>query len=524
MVDSYYAKYALFVLVLVSLFNFIDRQILSILAEDIKADLGLSDSDIGFLYGTAFAVFYAIFGIPLARLADSWKRNKLISMGLGFWSLMTALSGTAKGFASLALCRFGVGVGEASATPAAYSFLYDYFSPRFRTTVLAVYNGGVYLGAGIGLFLGGAILDSWNQAYPVSSAAPLGLKGWQIAFMAVGLPGLLLAIWVASLKEPQRGLADGLVAQTDAQTESPWLVLKNELLPMVPVINLWVLRRLGAGAKAQWLNAGVGSTIALAVVGLIYATDQTLQWSALGVGIYCAFSWLQSLICRDPVCFGLIFRCKSLCYLYLYVGFNVFTAVAIIFWSIPYYQRYHHVAAADIGAVMGLYIAVAGLVGVILGGVLADWLRRYTRRAKLYICLGAWLLSLVAAIFLLTANNLSMAYLGSFIFFFAGPLTSAPAVSTMSDLAIPRTRAVVTAMNIMITTFLGAALGPYVIGLLSDGLVASGMDSGEALRQSLLMGLTPHVVGVVFLLLAIKHIVADEDSRLDRARALGEDI
>jgi len=111
----------LIVLVLVYVLNFIDRQILSILAEDIKADLGLSDADLGFLYGTVFAVFYAVFGIPLGRVSDIWVRKNMISIGLFVWSAMTALSGTAKGFASLAGYRIGVGVGvgESSASPAA---------------------------------------------------------------------------------------------------------------------------------------------------------------------------------------------------------------------------------------------------------------------------------------------------------------------------------------------------------------------------------------------------------------------
>ena len=114
-----YAWYALLVLVLVYALNFIDRQILSILAQDIKRDLGLEDAQIGFLYGTAFAVFYALFGIPLGRLADSWYRGRLIAVGLGLWSSMTVLSGFATSFGMLATARIGVGIGEASASPAA---------------------------------------------------------------------------------------------------------------------------------------------------------------------------------------------------------------------------------------------------------------------------------------------------------------------------------------------------------------------------------------------------------------------
>ena len=121
-VGGYHAKIALSLLVLVYIFNFIDRQILSILAEDIKADLGISNSDIGFLFGTAFGVFYSVVGIPMGKLADSWNRKNLISIGLAFWSFMTFLSGTAKSFLSLSVYRFGVGIGESSATPSAYSY------------------------------------------------------------------------------------------------------------------------------------------------------------------------------------------------------------------------------------------------------------------------------------------------------------------------------------------------------------------------------------------------------------------
>ncbi|MFT7546712.1 MAG: MFS family permease [Candidatus Azotimanducaceae bacterium] len=227
-----YSKYVLAVLVLVYIFNFIDRQILSILAEEIKLDFGISDAEIGFLYGTAFAVFYAVFGIPLGRLADTWVRKNLIAVGLLFWSVMTALSGTARGFASLATYRIGVGIGEASASPAAYSMLSDYFPPRLRTTALAIYSSGVYIGSGIGIFLGGLILDGWSGAYPDSSTAPLQLKGWHVAFMVVGLPGILMAFWVSSLKKPVRGQSEGIVTKPHPhpfQTSMPSIATRQAL-------------------------------------------------------------------------------------------------------------------------------------------------------------------------------------------------------------------------------------------------------------------------------------------------------
>ena len=182
-----YAHYVLLVLVIVYVFNFIDRNILSILNEEIQADLGVSDADMGLLYGTVFAVFYSVFGIPLARFADVWVRRSLISIGLMFWSAMTAMSGFARSFSMLAIFRVGVGIGEASASPAAYSMLADYYPQRLRATVIAIYSSGVYIGGGIGLFLGGFIMETWNSTFPDPVVAPLGLKGWQAAFLAVGI-------------------------------------------------------------------------------------------------------------------------------------------------------------------------------------------------------------------------------------------------------------------------------------------------------------------------------------------------
>ena len=173
---EWYPRYVLAVLVVVYVLNFLDRQILSILNEHIKADLGLTDAQMGFLFGTAFAVFYALFGIPLGRLADVWVRRSLISAGLAFWSAMTALSGLSQNFAQIAAARIGVGIGEASASPAAFSLLSDWFPPRRRATVLAIYSSGIYIGAGLGLGIGGLVVDRWDAAFP-SGTGPFGFRG-----------------------------------------------------------------------------------------------------------------------------------------------------------------------------------------------------------------------------------------------------------------------------------------------------------------------------------------------------------
>jgi MFS family permease len=195
-----YSWYALFVLVIVYVINFVDRQLLTILAVDIKHDLDITDAQFGFLYGTAFGVFYALFGIPLGKLADRVSRTWLLATGLTLWSTMTALSGLSRNFWQLGAARIGVGVGEATAGPCSYSLLSDYFPANRRATAIAIFSSGIYMGGGLSLYIGTTIAGGWNASFP-EGARPFGLAGWQAAFLAVGLPGLLMALGAGAQAE-----------------------------------------------------------------------------------------------------------------------------------------------------------------------------------------------------------------------------------------------------------------------------------------------------------------------------------
>ena len=177
--------------------NFVDRQILSILLPSIKQELALPDTYLGLLSGTAFGIFYATLGVPIARLADRFSRKWVMTTCLVLWSAFTAACGTAAGFGSLLACRIGVGVGEAGGSPPAHSLISDYFPPEKRATALAVFSLGVPFGILVG-FMAGGWLDQ--------------TLGWRNAFAVVGAPGLLLAAIVAlTLREPPRGHSEGLV-------------------------------------------------------------------------------------------------------------------------------------------------------------------------------------------------------------------------------------------------------------------------------------------------------------------------
>lgn len=518
-VDGWYARYVLGVLLLVYICNFVDRQLLAILAEDVKADLGITDAQLGFLFGTAFAVFYATFGIAFGRLADVWNRTRLISLGLGLWSAMTVLSATARGFLPLAAYRFGVGVGEASASPAAFSILYDYFSPRLRTTVLAVYSSGVYLGAGLGLLLGGTVLELWRDAWPDPALAPFGLRGWQAAFLIAGAPGIVLSDLTASLREPFRGQSDGVWLTSHARPLSEVCLV---LASMIPVANWPVLGEGRCGGVRVGYNVLAGLCIASGVWGLSELTGDAVQWVALGTGLYAAVSWAQGLAKRDPVVFALIFRCPTMWRLVLAGGSTTFFGVALSFWAVPFLQRQHGVSSGEAGRMVGAATALMGFVGIIAGGVLADWLRQHTPRGKLYVWVCGVAGSAAAAWLFLSAESLNSCYLSVFLLNLMGPMAHGPGVSTINDLMVPRGRATASAFAFMVATFLGTALGPYLIGLASDQLAAGGLPTGEALRRAMLWSLVLPTAGMILVMDAFRHVATDEQSLRLRSRALGE--
>ncbi|MDP6376063.1 MAG: MFS transporter [Pseudomonadales bacterium] len=201
-----YRNYALGVLFLGYVVNFIDRSILSILLEPIKLELELNDTQLGLLGGLAFAIFYTTLGIPIAALADRWSRVKILSIAMIVWSGMTALCGLAQNFVMLLVTRIGVGVGEAGASPPSHSLISDYFPMETRATALSIYALGIPFGSMVGNFVGG-----WGAAE----------LGWRSTFVLVGLPGILVAllIWL-TLREPPRGMADTHVS-TSEDTSAP---------------------------------------------------------------------------------------------------------------------------------------------------------------------------------------------------------------------------------------------------------------------------------------------------------------
>lgn len=199
-----YGWYVTAVLMVAYTFSFLDRQILNLMVGPIKADLGISDTQFAMLTGGAFGIFYTVMGLPIGWLADRVSRKKLIAGGIALWSLMTMLCGTARTFPALLFTRIGVGVGEATLSPSAYSMLSDSFDRSRLPRAMSLYAIGIYIGAGTAMMLGGSIVEAIHRTPDVVLPILGATRSWHLVFLVVGAPGLLVSLWMLTLREPAR--------------------------------------------------------------------------------------------------------------------------------------------------------------------------------------------------------------------------------------------------------------------------------------------------------------------------------
>jgi len=498
---SAYSWYVLGVLVVVYILNFIDRQILAILAVDIKRDLSLNDDQLGFLGGAAFAVFYALFGVPLGRLADRWHRVRLLTIGLVLWSTMTAVSGLARNYLTLSFARMGVGVGEATASPTAYSLISDYFPARQRATALAIYSSGLYLGGGVSLLIGAKISQVWDAAYPGGGIG--GLVGWQAAFLAVGLPGLLLALWVASLREPARP------PQENASGNSSLRDFFVDLSMLLPPFTLYhALRR---GPTALLINVLVGAAMVGLAVVMIRVTNNLPQWSAMAFGYYAVFSWAATLRRHDPATFALIWGTPAFICTALGYGLVSLGAYALAFWSAFYAETVLSLPKAELAFILGGSGAVSGFLGVILGGRMSDWLRARNPSGRILVVMFGILAPVIPIWIGYTTTDATVFYVMNFLASLFAATALGAAAATTQDLVLPRMRGTATASFFLATTLVGLAIGPYMVGAISE---LSGSLSVGVLS---LIGVAP--ISLVLLIYAYRALPEAEATMDARARA-----
>lgn len=407
-----HTKTMLWILLVVYIFNFLDRQIVNILAEPIKADLGLSDTQLGLLAGPAFAVFYALLGIPIARYADRENSNRvrLIALSLAIWSAMTAVCGLAQNFVQLALARIGVGIGEAGCTPAAHSLISDSVAPEKRSSAIAFYGMGVPIGSLMGLMIGGIVND---------------LYGWRVALMMVGLPGIVLALVVLLfLKDPRRfrtqPAADAPAAVSAMSVKDAMREIFTSRAYLYILIATSVTAFLGYG-KSLWTisffirshglsttEAGLSMAVVLGVAGALGT------W--LGGRVADRFGSKNKKHILTMPAYGMALAAPILFLGYRMDDWRV--AVALLIVPTILNSAYYGPAFACVqGLVRSQTRAVAAsillfgqnLIGLGLGpflfGVLSDWLApAYGQESVRYVLYGAAWLGLIPAFYFWRAS------------------------------------------------------------------------------------------------------------------------
>ncbi len=465
------AYFALFVLVLTNLFNMLDRSIVSILAQSIKTDLKLDDADLGFLLGTAFAVFYSIVGIAMGRISDFVSRKKMLAVGLALWSVMTALGGAATGFVSLSAARIGVGVGEAVANPCSHSLLADTFPARNRSLALGTYLTGTFLGTALAMIIGGIFVQKWPQfctAIPFVSAC--GLAGWQAALMAVGLPGLLLALLVLMIHEPARpGVGQKGVGR----------IIVREIATALPPFTFLSIYRI-AGSAGLTRNIVLAASISAIAALLIWLTGDYAQWIACALGAYSIATWGQVQSHGDKPLFRLTYGDTTFVLAIASTALVACIIAGITVWAAPLAMRtFTTVSVVKIGVGLGMIYVVGSIIGVIIGGWLTDRWKQTNPGAPLHMTAIALLGMIPCIIIIVSANSIELFFA---VYFFQAMFTSlwsGGIAALVQDLVLPRMRGAAAACYSLVAIVVASGIGPYWTGKVSKatGSLGTGISS-----------------------------------------------
>lgn len=435
--------WALTILFIVYIFNFIDRQIVTILSEDIKHELHLNDTQIGMMTGLTFAMIYCTMGIPVARIADATSRKGVTALSLIVWSGFTALCGLAtdisiggvtvvSAFIFLLIARMGVGLGEAGGSPPAHAMISDYYEKEKRGRALAVYSAGLYAGTLLGYYLGGILTD---------------LLDWRQAFFVVGIPGVIFAVIVwTTVREPERGISG--IKPTGTK------VTFLESFKKLWSIKAFPYYALATGA-GTFVTYGLGNSMP----AFLQRTYGEIDTSAVGPTIRYIGQWsmpeLQAALgfCKAEVVNG-VSQLASDC---------------------------AEMSKTEIGLFYGTVAGVGGMIGTIYGGYIADRLGANDRRWFLWVpmwgkAIGAPLF--IASLLMPTPELCLLLYFPAITL---AAMYLGPSLAITHHLVPASMRAMSSAVLFFILNILGLGTGPTVVGIVSDLISASAQSLSETM-------------------------------------------
>lgn len=446
--------YALALLALINLLNYLDRNVIFALFEPIKRDLLLTDVQLGWL-GSAYVLVFSLAALPFGVLSDVNSRKGVIASGVAVWSLFTMLSGLVRNFGQLFFCRALVGVGEAAFGPASSSMTADYFPGKDRAIAMGILAAGIPVGGVLGLLLGG-----WLES----------IYGWRVAFMAVGLPGFACAMLVSRLIDPTRDEAPLTLRRVLRELEIGLrsfsrMFTETIIASVIGIVVAYVLT----------VRYGIESALDVAVLGLIFAGGLTFniwRWVRLvRLGHRSETPWsreVEGAVDDLRKAMRVVLATPTLVYVFLAGAMIAFGMNGLVGWGPTYMTRTFGLSAGQSAALLGKWGLVAGVAGALAGGVVADVLGRRTQRARALTVASGLLVGGPLAIWLLTVRDLNV-FIPIFIaaFFFLS-WYNGPMMAVIFDVVPARIGATVSGAYLLFIHLAGDAIAFPLVGKLSD--------------------------------------------------------
>ncbi len=486
-----YAWYALALLTLINAVNFIDRNIIFALFEPIKDELKVSDAQLGWL-GSAYIIVFSVAAIPLGILSDLKSRRAVIASGVTLWAVFTGMAGLARHYWQLLFCRSMVGVGEAAYSPAAQSLLADYFPQRGRALALGIFWSGLAVGGVTGIWLGGELAH---------------LYGWRAAFLAVGLPGLLLALVASRLRDPTRAIRPFSLRDAIRSLE---LTIWHLVVILWP---LWAMSALGLAAaylldRSGWVGPDVeGAVLGAAVAGGVVATAvrglRTILAHRHDRIKPATLSTLDDFLEAAKV----VLKTPTLIWVFLGGALISFAMNGLVGWSPSYIQRELGLPPQVAGRTIGVWGLAAGLLGVVLGGKLGDKLAERWKSGRVVAGCAGFLVGGPLCIWLLSVRDLESFIPLFFITLFLFTWYHGPVSATIFDVVPASVGASVMGAYVFFTHMAGDAIAYPLIGAFSDRF---------GIRTAMLLLPVVGMVGGVVFLMAARTVARD----LERVRRL----
>jgi MFS family permease len=450
------AWWALALLASINLLNYLDRNIIFALFEPIKRDLGLTDTQLGWL-GSAYILVFSVAALPFGVISDVKSRKNVIAGGVTLWSAFTFMSGLVRNFGQLFLCRAAVGIGEAAYGPAATSMTADYFPGKDRAIAMGILSAGIPVGGVLGLLLGG-----WLES----------IYGWRVAFMAVGVPGFAMAMLVSRLVDPTR-------VETPLTLRGAWRDLRmgvrdfsRQFLPAI----VWTLLGVLVASLLTW-QYGTGALVDTVVIAVAVAIGMTLTiwrwvrlvksdrrhetpWSPALEGA------LDSLLRAGK----LVLATPTLVFIFLAGAMISFGMNGLVGWGPTFMTRTFGLSAGQSAALLGQWGLIAGVLGALAGGVVADLLGRYTRRSRVITVASGLLIGGPLAIWLLTVRDLDVFIPMFAVAFFFLSWYNGPIIAVVFDVVPARIGATVSGAYLLFIHLAGDAIAFPLVGMLSDSM------------------------------------------------------